>query len=42
MTKRASSRFDIEPPFSQLRLVFTDAVQERYEIARPLMDGGTL
>jgi transposase InsO family protein len=41
MAKRSASstsdRAQDTPPFSQLRLVFTDAVQERYEIARPLI-----
>jgi len=28
---------DVEPSFSQLRLLLTDEVQERYEVARPLL-----
>ena len=30
---------DAPQPFWQLRLLFTDQVQERYEIARPLLLG---
>jgi transposase len=30
---------EVSLPFSQLRLLFTDDVQERYEIARPLILG---
>ncbi len=30
---------EVSVPFSQLRLLFTDDVQERYEIARPLILG---
>ena len=28
---------DLQPSFSQLRLLFSDPVQERYEVARPLL-----
>ena len=37
MAKPIASEVDAEPPFSQLRILLTDEVQERYEVARPLL-----